>query len=343
MDALRQKLNISKLQRELTGNIHKPKFFDNVKENTLLVKNYNFMADLLFLPTTKQGFKYCFVIVDLATDEFDIEPLKNKTPSDVMKAMNTINKRGIIKLQKEHGQSLRTDSGTEFQGVFHKYLYDNSILHRIGQPNRHIQMANVERLNGTLGWLFNDYMNSKELETGDIYREWTDIIKIVRTDVNNIRRKKLPADIYKYHYPEWNGELVKPKYKIGDLVYVVLETPQDTMGNKLSGGFRNGDYKWTREPHKITKVFYYHGRPYYRYAVNTFDGVSYQEAELKPATGHKNELFKVKQIIGRKVEKKIVYYLVWWKGYKKNESTWESEKNLIEDGLKTAIDLYNSS
>jgi hypothetical protein len=306
------------------------------------MQDYNFMADLLFLPTTKKDYKYAFVIVDLATDKFDIEPMTNKNSSDVLKALMKINNRGIIKIMKEHGQSIRTDSGSEFQGVFHKYLYDSSILHRIAQPNRHIQLANIERLNGILGRLFNDYMNSRELQTGKTYREWTDIVDILRTDLNDLRRKQLPEDIYTYHYPEWNGELKKPKYNVGDLVYVKLETPEDTLGKKLKGNFRNGDYKWTREPHAITKMFYYHGPPYYRYAVNTFEGVSYQEAELKPAKGMANELFKVKQIIGKRRRNKQNEYLVWWKGYPKSESTWEKENQLIEDGLQEYIDEYNS-
>ena len=76
-------------------------------------------------------------------------------------------------------------------------------------------------------------------------------------------------NIFTYIYPEWNAfkelpstskkekepryEEIKPKYKVGDLVYVVLETPEDALGNKQSGLFRNGDYRLTKEPHKITK------------------------------------------------------------------------------------------
>ena len=118
MNALQEELGITAKQKTFTKTIQKPKYYNKVKDNVLLKEDFNFMADLLFLPTTKKGFKYLFVIVDLATDEFDMEPMKNKTPSDIVKAVYEINKRSFIKLYYENGQSLRTDSGTEFRGAF---------------------------------------------------------------------------------------------------------------------------------------------------------------------------------------------------------------------------------
>jgi hypothetical protein len=83
--------------------------------------------------------------------------------------------------------SIRTDNGTEFKDVFHKWLYDHNIFHRFGEPYRHQQMANVERLNYELGKIFNGYMNQKEIETGQEYREWPDILDYVRTELNKER------------------------------------------------------------------------------------------------------------------------------------------------------------
>ena len=358
MNALKEQLGITGKQKTFTQVIQKPKHYNKVKDNTLLKENYNFMADLLFLPKTKQGFQYAFVIVDLATDEIDIEPIANIDSSNIVKSIYTISKRPYIQIKPDIGQSIRTDSGTEFQGSFKKWMYNNSILLRTAQPNRHIQVANVERLNGILGTLLNGYMNSKEEQTGKVYKEWTDKLDIIRKDLNKIRKKKLPDDIFTYLYPSWNAEkeikstskkkkeiqyeMIKPKYKKGDLVYVVLETPENALGKKQKGLFRNGDYKLTKEPHKITKVLYYHGKPYYRYLVNTFNGVSYQEAELRPATGEKDEKYKVKQIIGKRTYKNVLQYKVWWKGYAKIFATWEPATRLIEDGLQEYIDEFNS-
>jgi len=80
------------INEKFNKRISRPNKFNHVKDNVPLVEDWNMMADLLFLPTAKFGFKYLFCIVDLATDEFDIEPIKNKEPATVLKAMkNALN------------------------------------------------------------------------------------------------------------------------------------------------------------------------------------------------------------------------------------------------------------
>ena len=71
---------------------------------------------------------------------FDMEPIRTKTPDDVLQALKKILSRNYIPDIKA---SVRTDSGTEFEGIFHKWLYDENILHRIAEPNRHTQLANI--------------------------------------------------------------------------------------------------------------------------------------------------------------------------------------------------------
>ena len=120
--------------------------------------------------TTTSWLIYCFFQPqkkDLYNNDFDIEPIKTKEPKEVLEAMKTMFKRKYI---KKPYASIRTDAGTEFQGVFHKYLFDESMLHRIAIPNRHQQLANVENVNRQLGRLFNGYMNNKEEQTGRVYK-----------------------------------------------------------------------------------------------------------------------------------------------------------------------------
>ena len=351
MENLKNLLGITKEDEFFTKKIQKPKSYNHVKDNTLLVDNKNFMSDLLFLPETKKKYKYLFVITDLASNDFDFEPLKSKEPNELLKAVKTISKRKYIQLEKNDGQSLRTDSGKEFRGDFSDYLYKNSILHRIGHPNRHIQQANIERLNGTLGTLLNGYMASKEKVKGDYYKEWTEILPVIREELNKIRRVKLPDNIYTYNYPVWNAEKeikndittttdskqekvyedIPPKYKVGDLVHVVLETPEDNLGAKQKGNFRNGDVRLTKEPHKIIKILYYHGPPYYRYLVNGFKGVSYQESELKPARENAVELFKVKAILDRKSINRKMHYKIWYSHELKKDASYQPKTELVKD------------
>jgi hypothetical protein len=81
MDKLIKKLGINE---KYTKPIKKP-IFDKVRENTYPKANYNYMADLLHLPTTKEGFSYLLVIVDLWSNEFDMEPLKKSQKKYWMK------------------------------------------------------------------------------------------------------------------------------------------------------------------------------------------------------------------------------------------------------------------
>ena len=331
MNKLIEKLGIDETY---TKPIKKP-VFDSVKNNTYPQGGYNYMADLLFLPETKKGYKYLFVIVDLWSNAFDIEPLKSKEADEVLKAMQTIFKRKFITKPKA---SIRTDNGTEFKGVFHKWLHDNNILHREAEPYRHQQLSNVENLNKTLGRFLNGYMNKMEEQTKKVYEEWDEILNILRQDLNKIRI-----------LPDGNpfNNLIKPidfktpKYKIGDLVIRKVERPLNALGhNQNTTNFRVGDYRWdTKNPRKIKNIYYYPNN--IRYVLNTLGHVSYTEAELMPAK-QQEETFTVKSIIDKKVENKITYYKIWWKGYKKAESTWEKEVELIKDGLKPMIDRYNN-
>ena len=125
MQKLKETLGIDET---LTKPIKKPKQFTKVKDVVPKKEDYNFMADLLMLPTTSKKYRYLLVVVDIATDEFDIEPLTSKEPTVVLDAFKKMFKRSHI---KKPYASLRTDAGSEFKGRFAKYLYDESILHRV--------------------------------------------------------------------------------------------------------------------------------------------------------------------------------------------------------------------
>ena len=76
MDSIIKKLGIDE---RYSKPVKKPKKFTAVKQNIPMKEDMNFMADLLFLPKTKEGYRYLLVVVDLASNDFDIEPLKTKS------------------------------------------------------------------------------------------------------------------------------------------------------------------------------------------------------------------------------------------------------------------------
>lgn len=315
------KLNIDET---LTKPVLKEKTIHHVKDNIPLKEDYNFGADLLFLPETKQKYIYLLVVVDLATDEFDIEPIKDKESTTVLKALKTMFKRKYI---NEPYASIRTDAGTEFKGAFHKYLYDESILHRTAIPARHSQNSNAESLNRQLGRLLNGYMNAKELKTGKQFKEWTEAVPIVREELNAYR-KKTATYLKNYKAPE--TDLSKPpKFNIGDIVYRLLDTPENALGQKQSGTFREGDFRWDRQPRKIEKIVYYAGKKPYRYLLNDLKDVSFSEGQLKEAK-EDVELFEVRQILEKKTIKGEIFYLTWYYNELKKDASYQPETELLK-------------
>ena len=330
MSKLQELKNKLKIDETLTKAPTKVKRkYNKVKDVIPHKEDFNFQADLLFLPTTKKGYKYLLNCVDLATDEFDTEPLKDKEPKSVLNALKTMFKRKH--LNKPYA-SMRTDAGNEFKGVFHKYMIDEKILHKVSLPGRHTQTANIESLNRTIGKLLNGYMNSKEEKTGKPYKEWTDVLSIIREDLNKIRKKKINP---KYDYPTFNPTK-KPKYNVGDMVYRMLDEPRNTLNQKQIGKFREGDYRYDPVPRKIAEVLYYPGDVPYRYMLKDIKGASYAEWQLKKSDT-KEEVAEIKQILQRvyDVKEKVDKYKVWFYEEKKSNAGWylkkDLPKKLVED------------
>lgn len=307
------------IDETFTKPIKKETKFTRVKSVIYPEEDYNFQADLLELPKTKEGFKYLLVVVDLWTDEFDVEPIKTKTSNVVLSAFKKIIKRKHLNLPEA---SMRTDGGGEFKGDFSKFLFNKSILKKTAMRGRHQQMANVERLNRTLGRLLTGYMNKKEKQLNKVYREWTDILPQVRNKLNKIRKKN-PK---KYRFTR--VKMVKPKYKIGDMVHYKLTPSQaeDSLGNPVSGGFRTGDRRWSKKARKIKQIFGYTGDVPVRYQLSFLPNVSFSETELLKS-GEEEEVFIVREII----EDKRGYYKIWWSGFPKKEATWEKKSKMKKD------------
>lgn len=321
------------IDEQFTRNVHnKPKKFDHVKDNVPPHQYYNYGCDLLFMPEDKHGNRYCLVVVDLASDQFDIEPIKNKEAKTVLTAFKKMFKRPYI--HKPY-VSVRTDAGSEFQGAFHKYLWDENVLHSVALPNRHSQNANVENLNKQLGRIFLGYLNMKELETKKVYREWTDILDDVRKLLNKYKMKRNEG----WEKREYVPPSIQPaKFDVGDMVYYRLDAPQDALGHpQPTKQFREGDFRYSPIAEKVTQVLEYPQGP--RYILNDRRNVSYTENQLLKSD-EKEQKWIVQKLLDKKTIKGKLHYLVKWKGFAAKDATWEPKTRLVEDGLAPLIDVY---
>jgi hypothetical protein len=330
-----------KADTPLTKSAPKEKVFTKIKNNIPMHANWNQMADILYLPVeTKKGYKYGLVVVDLATNKFDIEPLKTKDAVAVLNALQTMYTRNYVKVPYA---SLQTDSGKEFAGVFHKWLYNENVDHKVTLPNRHSQMSSVESLNKQLGTLIMGYLNSLEEESGKTETDWVSLLPKIRKELNEYRE----IDLKKVKYP--NDQVyfdpppkVEPKFKVGDIVYQKLDWPEDALGHKQpTPNFRAGDYRFSRVPKKIVEVFNMPDQPWFRYQLEGMKNVSYTEAQLRLSDEKEKETkYVVKAIIDTRMKNKKREFLVHWKGSKKGEATYEPETTLREDGVGPIIDEF---
>ena len=78
-----------------------------------------------------------------------------------------------------------------------------------------------------LARLLNGFMNSKEIKTGKVFKQWDQAIDIIRTDLNEIRKRPDGNPQFDIFEPPLD---VKPKFKVGDVVYYRSERPMDALG-----------------------------------------------------------------------------------------------------------------
>jgi hypothetical protein len=245
------------------------------------------MSDLIEMPTTSKGYKWLLTVVDLATNEMDIEEMKNKEAKTTMEAFKKIVKRGILKLPEI---SLKTDGGSEFKGAFNKYLEDQGIMHKTAMPYRKQQLGPIEGLNTTIARLLMNYIND--------YFNWTDILPFVREEVNKYRKRDLDKlkqyQAKRFFDPNVAGD---PEFTIGDFVHWKMDRPTDIHENPVNDSkWRMGDRIFSVETRKITDILYYPSAPYYRYKLHDLPQVSYSASELK-LSDKEGDFYDVKKIL----------------------------------------------
>ncbi len=72
-------------------------------------------------------------------------PPTDDKPNDIVYFKSEKPRNAFGEIIPDIKASLRTDSGTEFRGVFHKWLYDENILHRVAEriATNNLQMLKI--------------------------------------------------------------------------------------------------------------------------------------------------------------------------------------------------------
>ena len=291
------------------------------------------MMDILFLPRDN-GYRYALVITDVGNKEFDAEPLKSKSADEVLKAIKKIYRRRFLRPPK---YQIDTDDGAEFKGPVHRYFVDTlKVTHRTALPNRHSQQGPVESLNRTLGSVLNKNMAIQEMKTGEDNTSWVRPLKRIIPTLNRKRRKRMDDP---YAFPKIKD--VPPSMRsdalpIGTRVRRLLDGPEDAQGRRLHGNFREGDRRFEQLIREIEKVYIHPNQPI-RYKLSGMgNNVSFTRNQLKlvPAAERPalpEGTYEVEKLLKKRTHKGKVQYLVKWKGYPTDQSTWEYYQNLKQD------------
>jgi hypothetical protein len=256
----------------------KPPIKDNSNEvahifNNIHVEGFQQQADLLFLPSD-YGYKYCLVVVDVASSKCDAEPVKNKTDTTIKKTFKKIYERKILEIPT----IIRFDQGSEFKGLVRDYFTEElKVIVKYSLTNRHRQQAQVESKNKQIGNLLTAYQVFEELKTGKINRKW---IKQLPEVV-----KYLNDNLPKRNYHKLSNEIMVSKFSkdlipLYSTVRRILDYPVDANGKKTDFKFRSADIRWDRQTSKIKRIIFNPNIPPL-YILDNKKGVAYTKKQLQ--------------------------------------------------------------
>ena len=111
----------------------------------------------------------------------------------------------------------------------------------------------------------------------DKCKQWTDVIDVIRTDLNELRQREDGDPQMDIMTPPTDN---KPKFKVNDIVYFKSEKPRNAFGEiQPTKNFREGDYRYNIKDIKTIKTILPYPRNI-RYILNGKPKVSYAESEL---------------------------------------------------------------
>jgi hypothetical protein len=77
--------------------------------------------------------------------------------------------------------------------------------------------------------------------------------------------------------------MIKPKYKVGDMVYRILDKPKNALNRyqDTTDKFRAGDYYLDLTIRKIVQILYMNDKPLHRYLLSDLKSASFTENQLR--------------------------------------------------------------
>lgn len=210
-------------------------------------------ADIMHMPTD-QGFRYILALVDAGTRYKAARALRTKAAKEVAAALADIyGGSGPLRPPVR----IMVDAGKEFLGETTKMLEAKGVHIRRAEPGHHRSQAFVESFNRRLAERLFRYEQAKEILTGELCREWVDVLPKFVDAMNHEKTRLIgvtPAAAAKRgeaaaRHPKHDPDEHRPPL-IPLEAWVRVRVPSD----RNEGGKRRAtDYVWSREVYSIAK------------------------------------------------------------------------------------------
>ena len=155
----------------------------NFKRRKIIVRGMNdqWQLDLIVLPRLKldnAGYTNILAVIDCFSRYAYVEPMKTKLASETLSAFENILKRAKVK-----PRNIQTDLGSEFKGIFARFLKEHNI-HQFS-TSQDTKCAIVERFIRTFKGKLFKYMKAKKT------RKYADILQVIVNSYNHTRHRSL--------------------------------------------------------------------------------------------------------------------------------------------------------
>lgn len=287
------------------------------------------LASFISYADENDGYRYLLAVIDIFSRYAWVEPIKDKTSQEMIRAFDKILSEGRIP------KRLRTDAGREFtSAAFQDYLNTKEIVHFTTHSEK--QANYVERFIKTLkSRLYRYLIESNSARYIDVLPKIVDSYNKtwhsgIRSEPVNVTKRNERQLWWQMYWPKESYVKRRKKRKRIPFEFRVGDRVRTSYTRKPFQ--REYDTRWTAEIFKISRRFMRQGQPIYKvvdWHDKPLEGTFYQK-ELQKVEATDDNLFKVEQIIKYKGRGKDKQALVKWKGWPKKFNSWIPASNLTK-------------
>lgn len=282
------------------------------------------LIDVSSLSKNNDGITYLLVVIDIFSRYLWIQPLRNKTGTQVAKALDKVFSEGRI------CEKLRSDNGKEFvNNVVKEYLKSKNIYHFTTQNSPKANYA--ERIIKTVKGMLFKYFQKKRT-----YR-YIDILSDIVTSYNLTPHKSLnyvaPENVTKENEANlWAYMYLKPSKVKRVRPFLFKRNDIVRLSHTNMVFKRSYDEQFSKEVFKITKRFRVQNIPQYkiRDMKNYLIKGNFHEAELQKIEKDEDALWLIEKVVRKRKRNGQMQYLCKFEGFDDSFNQWIPEKDTID-------------